>query len=245
MELFRNYQREFESTVQGIQKKFTQCGSLSGERRKAMLQEIQLDLDSARELVDQMRQTITTFKGGDQLRSTVKVHERELERWVDELRRLQLGVGREVTMPSNESDWTNASADQRTRLLQDRERLGKTSEHINETQRIMIDTQAIGENTLVDLRNQREKLERGNASLDEVDGNISKARSLLNMMKRRVITNKLILVFIIILLLLAEGLIVYFRWIKPLVENNTAPSAPPTNSPVAPPPPPTASAAPK
>jgi hypothetical protein len=30
MELFRNYQREFESTVQGIQKKFTQCGSLSG-----------------------------------------------------------------------------------------------------------------------------------------------------------------------------------------------------------------------
>jgi hypothetical protein len=53
-----------------------------------------------------MRQTITTFKGGDQLRSTVKVHERELERWVDELRRTQLGVGREVTMPSNESDWT-------------------------------------------------------------------------------------------------------------------------------------------
>lgn len=52
-----------------------------------------------------MRHVISTFKGGDQLRSTVKVHERELERWIDELRRMQLGVGRDVIMPSSEADW--------------------------------------------------------------------------------------------------------------------------------------------
>jgi hypothetical protein len=121
------------------------------------------------------------------------MHERELETYREDFKRAQLGASfsREVKTPSQYSDWgvriaiteilvaidsllrlllQAAEADQRTRLLTDRDRLGQTSNRIADIHSMASETEKIGTDTLVDLKLQGEKLQRASsgvrASLD-------------------------------------------------------------------------------
>jgi polyferredoxin len=78
--------------------------------------------------------------------------------------------------------------------------------------------------------------------MDDIEDTTSKARKILSMMKRRVVTNKLVLIFIILILFAAICIVVWVRWIGPMIARRQgAPAAPPMGPapvalPVAPPP---------
>jgi len=226
MELFKNYQREFDSNVSAITQKLGQLPNYLGERRKSFLREIETEFEAAKEALDNMKHVANTARGGETLKGTIKLQDREYERLLEDYKRAQLGTGRTAAPAPAADEWGVATADQRGRLISDRQKLAGTTDRVSATVRMANETEQIGRNTLVDMRKQREQLEKGDRQLDEVDDNVTGARRVLTIMKRRVITNKIILIFIILILLAAEGVVVWVRWIQPMIKTPGAPVSP-------------------
>lgn len=71
--------------------------------------------------------------------------------------------------------------------------------------------QELGISVLGDLQRQRETILRSRDGLGDVDDRISRARSILSTMSRRIFQNKLIMWGIVALLLGAIGLIIWSK----------------------------------
>ncbi|KAK2077311.1 hypothetical protein QBZ16_004945 [Prototheca wickerhamii] len=71
--------------------------------------------------------------------------------------------------------------------------------------------QELGISVLGDLQRQRETILRSRDALGEVDDRVSRARSILSTMSRRIVQNKLIMWGIVALLLGAIGLVIWAK----------------------------------
>lgn len=131
-------------------------------------------------------------------------------------------------------DWQryNSADKTRSKILQGNRLMDSTTDRINDTHRIALDTEDIGTSTLGKLKSDREKLEALDTELDVIDTNVDRARTIIGAMGRRVVTNKLILFLIIILLIAANLATIYFRWIAPHLPASTPrPTPTPTPTP--------------
>jgi len=107
--------------------------------------------------------------------------------------------------------------DVRSQILVGTQTLDESSERLVNTHRIAVETETIGENVLGEMNTQKQTLERARDNLSTIDDNVTKGRRILSSMSRRIATNKLILAFIILILLAANGLVIYFKWVRTLV----------------------------
>jgi len=195
--------------------------SLYGEKRKAGVQEAnRLNEDAKR----------TLFKLEEIMKSSPKDTQRKLETKYrscsNELQRLQRDLQTvslmSSTLPSRNddvySDGLQSDNDMRNKLLVSTNRVNAASDSLSNAHRIAAETEDIGTNVLVDLHSQRRQLENARDNLSHIDDNMTRGRKLLTSMARRVATNKLILAFIIFVEFVAICLIVYFKWIGPLIQ---------------------------
>ena len=80
---------------------------------------------------------------------------------------------------------TDDQLEQRQQLLSGTERLGRSSQRLRESQRIALETEDIGRNTLGDLHTQREQIERTRSTLLESEGYTDRSIKTLRGMARR------------------------------------------------------------
>ena len=108
----------------------------------------------------------------------------------------------------------NASLEtqQRSLLLQGTQALSRGSESLARTQQIAAETDAIGNDILEDLTEQREQLTRVQTRVHETDATLKRSAKTIRTMGRRVVTNKLILVVIIILEIAILAGVVYWKF---------------------------------
>nr|XP_016850559.1 PREDICTED: vesicle transport through interaction with t-SNAREs homolog 1A isoform X2 [Anolis carolinensis] len=104
----------------------------------------------------------------------------------------------------------NSSEIQRAHLLDNTERLERSSRRLEAGYQIAVETEQIGQDILENLSHDREKIQRARERLRETDANLGKSSRILTGMIRRVIQNRILVVILGIIVFLAVVMIVYF-----------------------------------
>ncbi|KAF2415969.1 V-snare-domain-containing protein [Tothia fuscella] len=209
-ELFSSYETEMKIVLAELSQKLEQeIPSLTGEARKAALSKTEHLIVEAKGLRDQMR--IEKQNIPSNLRTNINTRFRNYSTDVDdqarELADLKAGgkggnnkYGERYTdSPDGSGD---AQLEQRQQLLNGTARLERSSNRLRDSQRVALETEEIGRNTLADLGRQRETIQHTRDNLLESEGYTDRSIKTLRGMARRMATNRLITIAIITVLVL-------------------------------------------
>lgn len=97
-------------------------------------------------------------------------------------------------------------------MLEGRKILERTSDSINRSHAVAIETEEIGNEVVGELGTQRESLLRAKSRLVDTDVEISRSRKILRSMYMNMIYNKVILIGIIILEVGILGVVAYIKF---------------------------------
>jgi len=106
----------------------------------------------------------------------------------------------------------DANLEQRQQLLAGTERLERSSGRLRESQRVALETEEVGRNTLADLGRQRETIERTRVTLQDSEGYTDRSIKTLRGMARRMATNRVITISIITVLVLLIAAVIFSKF---------------------------------
>ncbi|PWY87658.1 V-snare-domain-containing protein [Aspergillus heteromorphus CBS 117.55] len=185
-ELFSSYETELKLVQADLNQKLDQIAESSGEQRKSAIRQAERALDEATELLDQMRMEKQNIPSS--ARSKVNTRVRNYATDVDEAKRKlrSLSDDRKALFGDRYTDDPqDEHLEQRQQLLSGTERLERSSARLQESQRIALETEDIGRNTLADLNQQRETITNARGRLLESEGYVDTSIKTLRGMARR------------------------------------------------------------
>ena len=191
-ELFGNYEAEIKLVQADLSQKMDQIPELAGEPRKAAVSQAERALDEAKDLLDQMRlekQNIpqsSKQKVNQRFRNyetDVDAAKRKLQSLAHDDRAALFGK-RYMDNPGQDDQ-----LEQRQQLLSGTDRLERSSGRLRESQRVALETEDIGRDTLADLSRQRETIEHTRGTLLESEGYTDRSNKTLRGMARRYLPN--------------------------------------------------------
>jgi len=227
-DLFEQYEREFLNKMTVIRERQMKLNEFMGEKRKIAVQETERQIDDAKQILHRMDQSLrnATKERQRRMENKMKGYQSDLNRVTKDLQfsNLSSGSGDSSNRNNNRfgrdrnySDDNIQDSDIRSQMLVGNQQIEESEESLLNAHRIAIETENVGTAVLGELGDQGERLRRANENLSVIDDNMTRSRKILNAMTRRIATNKLILAFIILVLLLGNGLIIYFKWVGPLI----------------------------
>jgi len=204
-ELFASYEAELKLVQADLNQKLEQIPELTGEPRKAAIGQAERSVDEAKEILDQMRiekQNIPT-----PLKPKINTRFRNYQTDIDtQTRKLASLTSQPRYGPRYTDSPDGAAADphlaQRQQLLSGTDRLERSSNRLRDSQRIALETEEIGANTLADLGRQAETIRHTRDTLLESEGYTDRSIKTLRGMARRMATNRIITIAIITVLVL-------------------------------------------
>ncbi|OCK75388.1 V-snare-domain-containing protein [Lepidopterella palustris CBS 459.81] len=203
-ERFSSYEAELKLVQADLNQKLDQIPELSGEPRKAAVRQAERALEEANELLDQMRIEKPNIPAPS--KSKINARFRNFESDIDAQKRKlkSLSDDRKALFGSRYTDspTTDDQLEQRQQLLSGTDRLERSSGRLRESQRIALETEDIGRNTLADLSRQRETIEHTRSTLLESESYTDRSIKTLRGMARRMATNRIITIAIITVLVL-------------------------------------------
>ncbi|KAH1923894.1 hypothetical protein KXW02_009405 [Aspergillus fumigatus] len=197
-ELFSSYETELKLVQADLNQKLDQIAESS---------------DEANELLDQMRMEKQNIPSA--ARSKVNIRFRNYATDVDEAKRKlkSLSDDRKALFGDRYTDEPqDEHLEQRQQLLSGTERLERSSARLQESQRIALETEDIGRNTLADLYQQRQTIEHARAGLQQSEGYVDTSIKTLRGMARRMATNRIITIAIITVLVLLIFAVIYSKF---------------------------------
>lgn len=190
-ELFTTYEAELSLITADLSQKLDALPPpTTPEPRKASLAACARLLDEADELLASMRLEKQNIPAASKQKTNQRFRNHESD--VDTLRRrhkaaLQEGASDKARLLG--SRYTDNPGDeqveQRQQLLSGTDRLERSSGRLRESQRIALETEDIGRNTLADLGRQRETIEHTRGTLLESEGYTDRSNKTLKGMARR------------------------------------------------------------
>jgi len=204
-ELFASYEAELKLIQADLNQKLEQIPELTGEPRKAAISQAERAIDEAKEILDQMRiekQNIPT-----PLKPKINTRFRNYQTDIDSQTRKLGGLssapryGTRYT-DSPDGNGVDAHLEQRQQLLSGTDRLERSSNRLRDSQRVALETEEIGRNTLQDLGRQRDTITHTRDTLLESEGYTDRSIKTLRGMARRMATNRIITIAIITVLVL-------------------------------------------
>ena len=186
-ELFSNYEAELKLIQADLSQKLDQISELSAEPKKAAISQAERALEEAKELLDSMRLEKQNIP--QNLKQKVNQRFRNYESDVDAAKRKlksmqddrQTLFGKRYT----DSPGGDEQLEQRQQLLGGTDRLERSSGRLRESQRVALETEDIGRDTLADLGRQRETIEHTRGTLLESEGYTDRSNKTLRGMARR------------------------------------------------------------
>ncbi|KAL2799204.1 t-SNARE [Aspergillus keveii] len=212
-EMFSSYETELNLVQADLNQKLDQITELSGEQRNSAIRQAERALEEATELLDQMRlekQNIPL-----DARSKINIRFRNYSTDVDEAKRKlkSLTDDRKALFGDRYTDDPqDEHLEQRQQLLSGTDRLERSSARLQESQRIALETEDIGRNTLADLNMQRETIQHAHGRLQASEGHVDTSIKTLRGMARRMATNRLITIAIITVLILLIFAVIYSKF---------------------------------
>ncbi|KAF1345406.1 t-SNARE [Delphinella strobiligena] len=203
-ELFSNYEAELKLVQADLNQALDQVAELAGEQRKAAIGRAERSVEEAKELLDNMRMEKENLPANQKTKTNQRFRNYQTDidltkRKLDSLSSDRSALfGRRYTDNPTEDD----QLAQRQQLLSGTDRLERSSGRLRESQRIAMETEDVGRNTLADLARQRETIEHTRQTLLESEGYTDRSNKTLRGMARRMATNKIITIAIITVLVL-------------------------------------------
>ncbi|RYP54029.1 hypothetical protein DL768_001031 [Monosporascus sp. mg162] len=215
-ELFNSYEAEFKLVQADLTQKLDQIPELSGEPRKAAINQAERALEEADELLGQMRLEKQNIPSAS--RTKVNQRFRNYETDTDRARRKlrSLADDRAALFGTRYTDDPSSGAgdaqlEQRQQLLAGSERLDRSTQRLRASQALANETEAIGAHTLGELHQQRARIQHVNDTFLESETYVDRSVKTLRGMARRMATNRVITIAIITVLVL---LIIAAVWAK-------------------------------
>ncbi|PVV01514.1 hypothetical protein BB560_004066 [Smittium megazygosporum] len=196
--LFASYEVEFQDLTSSIIPKLENSFlGHSGEQKRIDIKSTQMELEEAEELVGQMELELMNLSGSEKTQAAPRLKRYKVQ--ILGLKREMKSAINKIELESNRAQLLDQSRigvssggsnksgdyDQRSRLLEDSERLERSGRRLQDSHRIAIETEAVGANILNDLRLQREQIVNTRGSLMQADSHIDSSQRTLKSMARR------------------------------------------------------------
>ncbi|KAF2766106.1 V-snare-domain-containing protein [Teratosphaeria nubilosa] len=203
-ELFSNYEAELKLVQADLSQRLDTIPELTGEQRKAAIAQSERALEEAKELIDSMRLEKGNIPAAKktEVNKRFRNHESDLDAAKRKLVSLQSDKSKLFGSRYRDDDGGDPQLAQRQQLLSGTDRLERSSGRLRESQRIALETEDIGRNTLADLGRQREVIEHTRGTLLESEGYTDRSNKTLKGMARRMATNKIVTIAIITVLVI-------------------------------------------
>ena len=187
-DLFSSYEAELSLLRADLSQKLDTIPSLTGEPRKAALAQATRSLEEATDLLDSMRLEKQNIPSAAKVKVNQRFRNHESD--IDGAKRKLAGLrddrsalfGRRYRDDDGTGD---EQVEQRQQLLSGTDRLERSSGRLRESQRVALETEDIGRNTLADLSRQRETIEHTRGTLLESEGYTDRSNKTLKGMARR------------------------------------------------------------
>ncbi|XP_047616645.1 vesicle transport through interaction with t-SNAREs homolog 1A isoform X4 [Phacochoerus africanus] len=174
---FEGYEQDFAVLTAEITNKIARVPRLPPDEKKQMVANVEKQLEEAKELLEQM----------------------DLE--VREIPPQSRGMYSN-RMRSYKQEMGKLETDFRAHLLDNTERLERSSRRLEAGYQIAVETEQIGQEMLENLSHDREKIQRARERLRETDANLGKSSRVLTGMLRRIIQNRILVVILAIILVI-------------------------------------------
>uniref|UniRef100_V9KEK1 Vesicle transport through interaction with t-SNAREs-like 1A n=2 Tax=Callorhinchus milii TaxID=7868 RepID=V9KEK1_CALMI len=192
---FESYEQDFGTLTADITHKTGRIPKLSGDEKKHMVGNVEKQMEEARELLEQMDLEVREIpvQSRGMFSTRMKSYKQELEKLDKEFKRSRIAYSDEVNL-RNEllGDDGNTSENQLIKLREERaflldntERLERSSRRLEAGYQITVETEQIGQEILENLHHDKEKIQRSRDRLRETDTNLGKSSRILSGMLRR------------------------------------------------------------
>ncbi|POW07539.1 hypothetical protein PSTT_08211 [Puccinia striiformis] len=208
LELFSSYEQEFNDLVISIRNALNvEAKNSVGEQRKAVLRRVERDYEEAEEILSQMDVELQSLDRA--LKPTIS---QKLKSYKAELSGFKSQIILHIKRNQIYRIQQKKDKAQRERLLRSQQVLESSSNRLDSSHRIALETEELGSGILRDLRGQREQIENTRDTLREADGHLDKASNTLNKMIRRMYQQRVISGVIIAVLILLILFILYSKF---------------------------------
>uniref|UniRef100_A0A803JQ93 Vesicle transport through interaction with t-SNAREs 1A n=2 Tax=Xenopus tropicalis TaxID=8364 RepID=A0A803JQ93_XENTR len=193
---FEGYEQDYAVLTAEITGRIGKVPRLMGDEKKQMILNVEKQLEEARELLEQMDLEVREIpvQSRAMYSNRMRSYKQEMGKLDADFKRSRIAYSDEVR---NEllGDEGNSSESQliklreeRAHLLDNTERLERSSRRLEAGYQVAVETEQIGQNILENLNQDREKIQRARERLRETDANLGKSSRVLTGMLRRDIT---------------------------------------------------------
>ncbi|XP_066478320.1 vesicle transport through interaction with t-SNAREs homolog 1A isoform X2 [Tiliqua scincoides] len=208
---FEGYEQDFSVLTAEITHRVGKVPKLLGEEKKQMVSNVEKQLEEARELLEQMELEVREIppQSRGMYSSRMRSYKQEMDKLEADFKRSRIAYSDEVRHELLGDDG-NSSEIQRAHLLDNTERLERSSRRLEAGYQIAVETEQIGQEMLENLSHDREKIQRARERLRETDSNLGKSSRILTGMLRRIIQNRILIVILGIIVIFAVLMVIYF-----------------------------------
>ncbi|XP_066549637.1 vesicle transport through interaction with t-SNAREs homolog 1A isoform X2 [Amia ocellicauda] len=208
---FETYEQDFGTLTADITNKIGRIPKLGGDEKKQMVVNVEKQFEEAKELMEQMDLEVREIpvQSRGMYNSRLKSYKQELEKLEKDFKRSRIAYSDEVRNDLLGDDG-NSSESQRAHLLDNTERLERSSQRLEAGYQIAVETEQIGQEILENLHHDREKIQRSRDRLRETDANLGKSSRILTGMLRRIIQNRILMFVLGAIILFTIVLAIYF-----------------------------------
>ncbi|XP_035669867.1 vesicle transport through interaction with t-SNAREs homolog 1A-like isoform X1 [Branchiostoma floridae] len=210
--LLDSYEQQYSNVTAEITNKIAKIVKLSGGEKRHMVTNVEKQMEEAKELLEQMDLEVRDIPSKERQKyaTRLKSYKTELGKLEKDFKKAKLhggaGSREELLGPDDPSH----SEDQRTRLLDNTERLERSGRKLEAGYRMAVETEQVGADILENLHQDREKIQRSRDRLRETDSDLGKSSRILSAMMRRIIQNRIVLFVVIAVIILVIALTIYF-----------------------------------
>ncbi|XP_048026447.1 vesicle transport through interaction with t-SNAREs homolog 1A isoform X1 [Megalobrama amblycephala] len=216
---FEAYEQDFGTLTAEITNKIGRIPKLAGEEKTQLVLNVDKQLEEVRELLEQMDLEVREIpiQSRAMYNSRLKSYKQEMEKLEKDFKRSRIAYSDEVRNELLGDDVSSSEnqliklREERAHLLDNTERLERSSRRLEAGYQIAVETEQVGQEILANLNSDREKIQRSRERLRETDANLGKSSRILTGMLRRIIQNRVLVFILGAIILLTIVLAIYFN----------------------------------
>ncbi|XP_051969179.1 vesicle transport through interaction with t-SNAREs homolog 1A-like isoform X3 [Xyrauchen texanus] len=190
---FEAYEQDFGTLTAEITNKIGRIPKLASEEKTQLVLNVDKQLEEVRELLEQMDLEVREIpiQSRGMYNSRLKSYKQEIEKLEKDFKRSRIAYSDEVRNELLGEDGSSAESqliklrEERSHLLDNTERLERSSRRLEAGYQIAVETEQVGQEILSSLHSDREKIQRSRDRLRETDANLGKSSRILTGMLRR------------------------------------------------------------
>ncbi|KAK3590957.1 hypothetical protein CHS0354_034529 [Potamilus streckersoni] len=207
--IIESYEQQYSNLTAEITVLIGKISNSQGGEKQGHVRQVEKFFDEVTELLEQMELEVKELPAKDRQKYKTRLtsYKIELSKLQGDMKRSKLGLSSRDELLGDD---INDSEDQRVRLLDNTEKLERSSRKLEHGYRVVLETEQIGAQVLEDLSAQRQTIERSRNRLNEMNTTLGRSSRVLSGMMKRLIQNKILLLVLGVVILVVIVLAIYF-----------------------------------